>query len=447
MSLPRLLLGVGADPMGYETHRGVHGELPLGPRRAGSGLTPPSRRAGSRLALPSRRAGGGLPSPLLAELTRSGLRGRGGGGFPLAAKLDAVRRGKGTPVVVINGCEGEPMSVKDRMLLVSLPHLVLDGAFCLAEALGTADVVIAIDESFGDATESVRRAVHERPEVGRRMAQPRIVTIPAGYVAGQESAIVNFVNNGIPRPVTQPPRISERGISRRPTLMCNAETLAHVALIARHGAEWFRQLGPGDEPGSLLVTLSGGVRAPGVYEIEYGSHLGTLVDAAGGVTEPARAFLFGGYAGSWVDGAAATTLRLASNSLRSQRSSLGAGIIVALPQSACPVAEVTRVAGWMSDQGAAQCGPCVNGLGSIADALADVCEGRAGRDAFGDIRRWSELVVGRGACAHPDGAARFVSSALRVFAAEFDDHARHGLCDACERRPVLITPRQRSVVR
>ena len=437
MSLPRVLLGIGVEPMDYTTHRRVHGELPAQP--------PP---ADGRRSRASRRSGPGLAaSPLLAELTRSGLRGRGGGGFPLAAKLDAARRGKGPPVVVINGSEGEPMSVKDRMLLESLPHLVLDGAFCLAEALGAGEILIVIDESFRDAAESMRRALHERPVAGRRIARPRIVTLPAGYVTGQETAIVNYVNNGIPRPTTQPPRISERGVGRRPTLMANAETLAHVALIARHGAEWFRQLGPSEEPGSVLVTFSGGVAAPGVYETEYGSHLGALVDAAGGLTEPARAFLFGGYAGSWVDGAAATTLRLSSSSLRSVRTSLGAGIIVALPQSACPVAEVTRVAGWMSDQGAAQCGPCINGLGSIADALAEVCEGHPGRDAFGDIRRWSELVVGRGACAHPDGAARFVSSALRVFAPEFDDHARHGLCDACERRPVLITPRPRTAVR
>lgn len=436
MSLPRLLLGVGADAMSYEAHCRVHGELPIGSRRAGAGMPRGSRRSDT-----------GATESVLADLTRSGLRGRGGGGFPLATKLDAVRRARGAPVVVVNGTEGEPMSVKDRMLLESLPHLVLDGAFHLARALGTADVVVAVDASFRDAGESVRRALTERPDVGRRMTQPRIVSVPSGYVTGQEAAVVNFVNNGIPRPLTQPPRVSARGVHRRPTLMSNAETLAHVALIARHGPDWFRQLGSADEPGSALVTLSGGVRAPGVYEIEYGSQLGSLVDAAGGVTEPARAFLFGGYGGSWIDGAAATTLRLSSKSLRSLRASLGAGMIVVLPQSACPVAEVTRVAAWMSDQGAAQCGPCINGLGSIADALADVCEGRAGRDAFGDIRRWSELVVGRGACAHPDGAARFVTTALSVFAAEFDDHARHGLCDACERRPVLITPRQPSPVR
>jgi NADH:ubiquinone oxidoreductase subunit F (NADH-binding) len=424
MTLPRLLLGAGAATMDYVTHLRVHGELPAG----------------------ARRSRGGRPAPLLAELTRAGLRGRGGGAFPLAAKLDAVQRGKGRPVVVVNATEGEPMSVKDRMLLEALPHLVLDGAYCLADVLGTRDIVIALDESMRDGDAAVRRAVRERPEAGARTGQPRIVTVPAGYVTGHETAVVNFVNRGVARPVTQPPRISERGVGRRATLLSNAETLAHVALIARHGAEWFRGLGPSDEPGSALVTLSGGIRAPGVYEIEYGSRLDALVRAAGGVSEPVRAFLVGGYAGTWIDAAGAAPVRLSRGGLRSLGASLGAGIIVALPRSACPVAEVTRVAGWMADESASQCGPCVNGLASIADALAEVCEGRAGRDAFSDIMRWSELVIGRGACAHPDGTAAFVTSALRVFTAEFDDHARQGPCDACAGRPVLITPRERSVV-
>jgi NADH:ubiquinone oxidoreductase subunit F (NADH-binding) len=426
VSLPRLLRGVGAEPMRYETHRSVHGEIPPELRR------PPGK---------------GMPSPLLHELTRAGLRGRGGGGFPLATKLEAVRRAKGTPVVVANGTEGEPMSVKDRMLLESLPHLVLDGALLIAQALGTSDVLVAVDETSRDAIESMRRALRERPDLGPRAAAPELVAIPSGYVTGQESSIVNFLNGGGAKPTTQPPRISERGVARRPTLMSNAETLAHVALIARHGAEWFRQLGPADEPGSVLVTLSGAVRSPGVYEIEYGSHLTALVEAADGQTEPLRAFLFGGYAGGWIDAAAGTGVRISEHSLRPLHASLGAGIIVALPRSACVVAEVTRVAGWMADQSAKQCGPCIHGLESIADTLVDICEGSAGRDALNDIRRWSELVVGRGACAHPDGAARFVTSALTVFATEFDDHARNGPCDACERRPVLITPRNPTTVR
>jgi NADH:ubiquinone oxidoreductase subunit F (NADH-binding) len=424
MSLPRLLLGVGADTMDYATHRRIHGELPAA----------------------GRRARNGPPPPLVSELTRAALRGRGGGGFPLAAKLDAVGRSRGTPVVLVNGAEGEPMSVKDRMLLEALPHLVLDGAYGLADTLGTKDVVIALDETLRDAAGVIRHALAERPEARHRGGQPRIVVVPAGYVTGHETAIVNFINRGIARPVTQPPRMSERGIGRRPTLVSNAETLAQVALIARHGAEWFREIGPSDEPGSALVTLSGAVSAQGVYEIAHGSDLASLLRAAGGVTEPARAFLLGGYGGTWIDAEAGTALSLSRGSLRALGASLGAGVIVVLPASACPVAEVTRVAAWMADESASQCGPCINGLASIADALADVAEGRGGRDAFSDILRWSQLVTGRGACAHPDGMAAFVTSGLRVFRTEFEDHARHGPCDACGRRSVLITPRERSVV-
>jgi NADH:ubiquinone oxidoreductase subunit F (NADH-binding) len=424
MSLPRVLLGVGAETMDYATHCRVHGELP------------PS----------ARRARNGLPAPLHASLARAGLRGRGGGAFPLAAKLDAIQLAKGRAVVVVNGTEGEPMSVKDRMLLEALPHLVLDGAYAIGDMLGTRDIVVALDESLGDAADAVRQAARERPEAARRAGQPRIVIVPAGYVTGHETSIVNFLNRGIARPVTQPPRISERGVARRPTLMSNPETLAHAALIARHGADWFRELGSVEDPGSALVTLSGAVRAPGVYEIAYGSRLSSLVSAAGGVSEPVRAVLVGGYAGTWLDAGDTATLRLSRSDLRPLGASLGAGIVVALPRSACPVAEVTRVAGWMADESAHQCGPCVNGLASIAGTLADLSEGRGGRDAFSDLRRWCDLVVGRGACAHPDGVAAFVTSALRVFAADFEDHARRGPCDACARRPVLITPLRRSAV-
>ena len=425
MSLPRLLLGVSAEPMDHTTHIRTHGDLPS-----------------------TRRTGSGLPSALVAEIGRSGLRGRGGGAFPLAKKLEFVSggTGRGRPVVVVNATEGEPMSVKDRMLLESLPHLVIDGALSLAAALDTTDVIIAVDEAAGAAHDSMAAALTQRPDVGGRSASPRLMAIPTGYVTGQETAIVHFINKGIARPTVQPPRIGERGVGRRRTLMSNAETLAHVALIARHGAEWFRELGSPDEPGSVLVTLSGGVRSPGVYEVEFGSDLRTLIDAADGLTEPARAFLFGGYAGTWVDARAAADARLSQHSLRRLRATMGAGLVVALPQSACPVTEVARVAHWMSDQSAHQCGPCVNGLASIAETLVAVRDGQGRRDAFGDLRRWAELVIGRGACTHPDGTARFVTSALAVFGAEFDDHARHGACEACDRRPVLVTPQQTSAV-
>lgn len=176
-----------------------------------------------------------------------------------------------------------------------------------------------------------------------------------------------------------------------------------------------------------------------MYELELGSSLSALLSAGGGPAEPLRAFLLGGYAGGWVDAGLADRLRLSNHDLRSFGARLGAGVVVALPASACPVAETVGVAGWLADQSAGQCGPCVNGLAAVADRLADISEGVAGKRALSEVVRWCQLAAGRGACARPDGTASFVTSALRVFAAEFEDHARHGLCDACEHPGILLT--------
>jgi NADH:ubiquinone oxidoreductase subunit F (NADH-binding) len=411
VTLPRLLKGVTAAPMSYERHVQVHGEP----------------RAGLRA------------EELLPQLKRSGLRGRGGGSFPIAAKLQAVRRSRGTAVLLINGCEGEPMSAKDRLLLYSLPHLVIDGALAVARAIGANQMLFAVDELHVRAGETVQWALSQRPELRRARALPEVVWAPNGYLTGQESALVRWCNEGIAKPTAVPPRVTERGIGGRPTLVANVETLAHVALIARHGGDWFARLGTAEDPGSALITL-GGVRRPGVYEIALGSSIGALLQSAGGMVEPARAILVGGYAGAWIAAAEAPRARLARRELGELGARLGAGIVVALPQSACPVAETTRVAGWLADQSAGQCGPCVNGLAAIADELAGVCAGSAGTDTLVKLQRWGELVSGRGACAHPDGAAAFVTSALRVFSSEFLEHLRNGPCDACDRPAVLAVP-------
>jgi NADH:ubiquinone oxidoreductase subunit F (NADH-binding) len=410
MTLPRLLAGVSHAPIAYDRHLRVHGDLITG---------------GSALA---------------TSIERSGLRGRGGAGFPLAIKVAAVRRARGAPVVIVNGCEGEPMSGKDRLLLTASPHLVLDGAFALARAIGAAEIIVAVDEIDARTGETVQAALAERPELGRKAVMAQIVWVPSGYVSGQETALVRWCNTGVAKPLPATTRVTERGVGRRPTLVSNPETLAHVALIARHGADWFRALGTKDDPGSTLVTLSGAVAHPGVYETETGTSLASLLHAAGGLAEPARAFLVGGYAGGWIDASATATLRLTRHALQRSDVRLGAGIIVALPRSACPAAEVTEVAGWLADQSAGQCGPCVHGLAAVADELERICRGSAGPDSLERVTRWCELSAGRGACAHPDGTAGFVTTALSVFATEFLDHAQYGPCDACDQSPVLSTP-------
>jgi NADH:ubiquinone oxidoreductase subunit F (NADH-binding) len=416
-TLPRLLAGCSfGAAMGIRDHVATHGELPKLERR-------------------QRKS----EHPLIEELYRAGLRGHGGAAYPTGAKLRAVAGAGSKPVVVVNGCEGEPTSRKDHLLLEQLPHLVLDGAVLAAQALDSHDIIVAVENEAMQAGQAIERAVAERFELGSRGLETRIVGIPAGYVSGQDTSVVQVLNGGAAMPTVTPPYPATRGVAGRPTLVSNAETLAHLALIARHGAAWYRALGTREQPGSRLMTLLGAVARPGVLEVANGTSLHAVVKAAGGATEPLGGFLLGGYAGTWVD-ADSTAVSLEESGLRKRGATLGAGILFALPATACPVAEVARVARWLANNNAGQCGPCVNGLAAIAGALEELAAGGDRSGAYGHLKRWCRLVSGRGACAMPDGAARFVRSALRVFAHDFDDHARNGRCDDCLREPLLPVP-------
>jgi NADH:ubiquinone oxidoreductase subunit F (NADH-binding) len=414
-TLPRLLAGMSTNgPLPLARHLEIHGQLPALSRRRGD----------SALAL-------------VTELERSGLRGRGGAAFPTAAKLTAVAASRGHGVVVVNGCEGEPASLKDRLLLERLPHLVLDGALAAAHVVEASDVLVAVDESATRAVHAVDRALRERTDLPRGV---RLVTVPSGYVSGQESALVNFLGGGAPKPMWMPAPIYQRGVRGRPTLVSNTETLAHLALIARHGGAWFRALGAPGQPGSTLITVGGAVEYPGVFEIETGTQVASLIAAAGGATGEIRAFLLGGYAGTWVPADRGYPLALSPEGLDGAGASLASGVLFALPSSACAVSEIAHVARWLSGQSSGQCGPCIHGLDAIATALEQARAGGTGKRALAEIGRWAALASGRGGCAHPDGVARFIVSAVEVFADELADHARHGPCTSCVQRHLLPTP-------
>jgi NADH:ubiquinone oxidoreductase subunit F (NADH-binding) len=414
-TLPRLLAGLPpSGAMSHARHLELHGGLP-----------------------PLRRRRPDSPLALVNALERSGLQGRGGGAFPAATKMTAVAAARGRAIVVANGCEGEPVSVKDRLLLERLPHLVIDGALLAAHAVDASEVMIAADESATRAIHATDQALRERTDMHRGAPRVRLTPVPSGYVTGQERALLSFLNGGPPKPTGAPEPIFERGVKARPTLVSNVETLAHIALIARHGAAWFRELGDLDEPGSALVTVGGAVARPGVFEIEIGTPIATLI----------QAFLVGGYAGTWVQADIGSTLPLTVGGLPDGGPSLGAGAVYALPRSACPVAEVTAVAGWLSVNSAGQCGPCIHGLAAIATTLEQVRIGAGGHGALERIHRWASLASGRGACAHPDGAARFITSAIDVFGPELAHHARRGPCTVCMHRRLLPTPQPASTPR
>ena len=352
---------------------------------------------------------------LLTHLDGIGsLAGRGGAGFSFAAKLRALA--PGARRVVVNGTESEPASRKDRVLLDHAPHLVLDGLLAVAAAVDASEVVVAVHDAATAAR--VSRAVAERPDARRVKVRP----IGGGFVAGEARAVVRALDGG---PALPPGRRTPPTATG--TLVSNVETFAQVALLLRMGPHRFADTGTPDEPGTTLLTVGGAVTRPGVVEVPLGTPLGIVLAAAGAPEHP-QAVVTGGYHGSWL--APIPDIRLSRAGLRSAGGTLGAGVLLVLDQGTCALGELARVTQWLAAQSARQCGPCFFGLPALA---ADVAALAAGRPAVGATLGHARAVTGRGSCAHPDGAARFVTSGVHLLHDETDTHLAHGHCG----RPVL----------
>ena len=266
----------------------------------------------------------------------------------------------------------------------------------------------------------MRHALAERPTDIQGRAQ--IVTAPPGYVSGEESAAVHFVNEGDARPTTTPPRPFDRGVGGRPTLVQNVESLALAALIARRGRDWY--VDHGRRGGIGLITVSGAVTRAGVQEIALGSTLSDVAAAAGGLRSDAQAVLLGGYFGGWAEVDEQWGLPLEPRSMRARGLALGCGVVHFLPADSCGVEATSRVMAYLASQSARQCGPCVFGLSAIAEATQRLATRSAHATDLDRIGRWSGQLAGRGACHHPDGAAGLIRSSLQLFADDFAEHQR-----------------------
>lgn len=361
----------------------------------------------------------------MSSLTAAGLTGRGGAGFPTGRKITSVTGRH--PVVVGNGAEGEPLSRKDATLVARAPHLILDGLQVAAAAVGADKVYLYLPNHVAP---TARHAIDERAAAGLDQRPVLVVEAPDTFVSGQESAVVRRIEGGraIPRNRTVLTTIS--GVRGRPTLVNNVETLAHVALIARYGHYWFRSVGGAGEPGTMLVTLSGALPRRGVVELPTGAPLSEVL-AHGGLEDlrTVGAVLLGGYHGSWIPTAALAAAHLSRAGLARLGASPGAGVVHVLPSHRCGLARTADILAYLAEQGARQCGPCLNGLPRLAQLFDDLAYGRVDDGLLDEVHRMLGLVDGRGSCRHPDGTVRLARSALATFA---DDVARHrvGRCTA-----------------
>jgi NADH:ubiquinone oxidoreductase subunit F (NADH-binding) len=378
---PRLLAGLDdAQRLDLAAHLAVHGPLPAADMEK-----------------------------LLHHLDASRLAGRGGAGFSFATKLRSLAAG--SRHIVVNGSESEPASRKDRVLMRRAPHLVLDGALATARATGARRVSVAVHDTVAAA--SLRAAVAERADA----RHVEIRTIVAGFVSGEARAVVRVLNGGPAKPRGRRTPDTLTG-----TLVSNVETFAQLAILLRIGPHRYADTGTQAEPGTTLITVGGAVGRPGVIEIPIGTPLGIVLAAVSAAERP-QAVIIGGYHGAWVS--PIPQIRLSREGLAAAGGTFGAGVVLVLDQTTCALGEMARVTRWLASESAKQCGPCRFGLPALA---GDVAALTAGRPATAVALHHARLVQGRGACAHPDGASRFVTSGLHLLHDEVERHASAGGC-------------------
>ncbi|RAV07065.1 hypothetical protein DQP55_22785 [Mycolicibacterium sp. GF69] len=382
---PRLLRPSAAGPEGYAEYTGAGGYRPLIDADA-----------------------------LLAQTELSGLLGRGGAAFPIGTKLRTVhaahRRGCQT-VIVANGEEGEPASIKDRWLMRNRPHLVLDGLRLAAAVAGASRGYVYVSDR--NAAETVTAALAEVPHEIFGATEITVVTVEGGYVAGEETAAVRRINGGPAKPTDKPPRPYEEGVHGLPTMVSNTETLANLPYLHQHGAESFRSVGTPMSPGTFLATVTGAGRPPALYEIPHGAAFSELLSLHGVSNEAVTGVLMGGYFAGLVN-TDILDATLDHETLRRLGTGLGCGAMSILTED-CPVAVAASVMSYFDRENAGQCGSCFNGTAAMAAVTSALRDGVATDEDVTRLERWSVVLRGRGACGTLDGATNVAASLLRQF--------------------------------
>ncbi|KUI11278.1 NADH dehydrogenase [Mycobacterium sp. GA-1285] len=380
------------------------------------------------------RAGGYRPlidaDALLAQVDLSGLLGRGGAAFPIGTKLRTVHtahRSGSETVVVANGEEGEPASVKDRWLLRNRPHLVLDGLRLATAVAGARRAYVYVSDA--DAANAVTAALNEAPPETFGATEIDVVTVEPGYVAGEETAAVRRINGGPAKPTDKPPRPFEEGVDGLPTMVSNVETLANLPYIHAHGAEKFRSVGTPMSPGTFLATITGGGRPAALYEIPHGASFSELLRLHGLTNDAVTGALMGGYFAGLLN-TDILDATLDHESVRRLGSGLGCGAISILTDD-CPVAVAAAVMSYFDRENAGQCGSCFNGTAAMAAVTSALRDGVATQEDVTRLERWSVVLRGRGACGTLDGATNVAASLLRQFPQVVARHLANA-CTACQ---------------
>lgn len=372
------------------------------------------------------------PEEVVEEVRRSGLRGRGGAGFPTAIKWRTVREDPcPTKYMVCNAAEGEPGTFKDRWLLRMNPYQVLEGLAIAAYAVGVQSAYLGIKAGFEREVERLEQALREMTD--RDLLGPipiELVPGPDEYLFGEEKALLEVIEGNLPLPRIVPPWME--GLFRKPgspnpTAVNNAETLANVPHIIREGAGWFRSLGTEDSPGTMLFTLTGDVRHQGVFELPLGLSLGELVYGLGGGPPEGRELkaIFPG-ASSTVISPEQLDTPLGFDPMRAVGTALGSGGFVVYDDSACIVRASLAFSRFLYVESCAQCPACKHGTGAITELLERIDSGEGSDGDVETILARALTVTDAQRCALPTGETLIAQSAVQVFGQEFAEHFGRG---------------------
>lgn len=416
--------------------------LAFGGRVAGSGniAVMPS----STVLLSEHASVFGSPQPyffklhhLKKQLSESELHGRGGAAFPLSRKLAGYEPYRGKLIVVANGSEGEYLSRKDEQLMARHPHLVLDGLSILGSALDAKVGYVHVKASKASSQRIIQQALSERAGLDPFRIEISLTAPDVGYVAGSETAVVSAINRQGGLPIYLPDRPMVRGVKKRPTLIANVETLAHLALLARFGSGWFSSIGSAGDSGTRLLTVSLANRSFAVIEVVAGTEFSEIFEALGVSRSQISCGLLGGYFGQLVDTDKLWTLRASHAYLKEAGLSLGAGVLALT--DGCPITEISAIIEYLASESAGQCGPCYMGLPELAKTWRELASGSVNSKSLSRIADLCDQISGRGGCAMPDGAVLLARTALSRFRPELLTH-QSGNCSYSERSSSLVPP-------
>lgn len=381
---------------------------------------------------------------IIEEIRDSGLRGRGGAGFPTGRKWASVQQGGGRHhYVVCNGAEGEPATFKDRALIRANPYVVVEGAVIAAVAVEASEVFLAVKSSFGPEREALSRAIDEMSGADLLGDTPvRLVVGPEEYLFGEEKALLEVIEGNDPLPRWLPPYLhglfvnepqlgweahdTEEGHQgeheANPTLVNNVETLANVAHILARGSAWFRSMGTAESPGTVICTMVGDVVRPGVVELELGTPLGKLIEHCGGAL-PGRAIqaVLSGVSNPVLTSDQLDTA-LSYEAMEAAGTGLGAAGFMVYDDSACMVEVARDLSRFLYVESCGQCLPCKLGTGEITAALTRLSSGKGSEGDLERIEQWLPLVVDANRCYLPVEERRVVASLLLSFPEDFAAH-------------------------